>query len=646
MVRAAEVLGPHGPLAATLAGFAPRASQQAMAAAVEAALAAGETLVAEAGTGTGKTFAYLVPALLSGRRVIVSTGTKTLQDQLFHRDLPAVRRALDVPVAVSLLKGRANYLCLHRLARAETDGVLGTPRELASLGRLREWARRTRSGDIAEVEEVPEQSPLWPQVTSTADNCLGQDCGHFKDCYVVKARRAAQKAALVVVNHHLLLADMVLKEEGFGDLLPGADAFIIDEAHQLPEVASGFLGASVGTRQLVELARDSIAEYLTEAGDMPEVKEAAEALEKSARDARLAFGLASRRAPWSALTGGPRAALDEVRQALGRLQTLLEAAAERGKGLDNCHRRSLHLGERLAALLAAEQDGHVQWFETYPKSVVFHRTPLRVGPALAAHMLRFQAAWVFTSATLAVADSFAHFCAAAGLADPRTARWDSPFDHARNALLYVPRNLPLPAAPGYTKAVVAAAVPALAASGGRAFFLFTSHRALREAAEILRRAVDYPLLVQGEAPRGELLARFRRLGNAVLLGTGSFWEGVDVRGPALSLVIIDKLPFAAPGDPVLSARIDALRREGGQPFTDYQLPQAAIALKQGVGRLLRDVHDRGVLMLCDPRLVSKAYGKVFLRSLPPMPRSRDIAAVRAFFAREDAHPAAAGEPGR
>jgi ATP-dependent DNA helicase DinG len=638
MLTPTELLGPGGPLARHVPGFAPRAAQQAMAEVVATALSERATLICEAGTGTGKTYAYLVPALSSGKKVIISTGTKNLQDQLFHRDLPVVRKALDVPATIALLKGRANYLCLHRLSLTEEEGRLTSRAEVSDLQRIISWARRTRSGDIAEVDEVAEDAALWPMVTSTTDNCLGQECGRFNDCYVLKARRAAQEADMVVINHHLLLADMALKGEGFGELLPSADAFIIDEAHQLPETAAQFFGVSVGSRQLLELARDSEAEQHREAGDMSDLTALAQAFGKTVLDARLSMGAAGRRGDWRELAADStvRATMDRMQSALLELRNALEHAAERGKGLQHCWQRSQLLAERLALFQQAPADELVQWFETYTRSFALHLTPLQVGEVFQNHLQALRAAWIFTSATLAVGSDFSHFTTRLGVADAATAQWESPFNYKRNALLYIPEGLPLPAAAHYTAEVVKAALPVLGASAGRAFMLFTSHRALQEAAALLQDRIPFPLLIQGSAPRRELLHRFRTLGNAVLLGTSSFWEGVDVRGPALSLVIIDKLPFASPGEPVLQARLESLRRRGAEPFRDYQLPQAVITLKQGVGRLIRDSSDRGALMLCDPRLLSKPYGRVFLASLPAMTRTRSLADIQRFFAEEAA----------
>lgn len=629
----AELLGPDGPVAERIDGYAPRSAQLAMAEAVERTMDNCGRLIVEAGTGTGKTFAYLVPALRSGGKVIISTGTKALQDQLYHRDLPLVAETLGIPARTALLKGRSNYLCRHRLEVNAESGRFRSREMAFRFQRVREWSAATRSGDVAEIGDIPEDSPVWPYVTSTSDNCLGQECAHVGDCFLIKARRAAQEADLLVINHHLFFADMALRGEGFGELLPGANAVILDEAHQLPEAASAFFGLAVSGRQLLELAQDALTEQVREAPDMASLARAAEGLEKAARDLRLAFGPGDRRAAWSELDrdAGVGSALDELRSRLAALNAVLEPIAERGKGLESCQRRTRELGEAIDQLTGDTPPGQVHWFETRGRGFTLHLTPLNVATPLRAHMDAQKCAWVFTSATLAVGDSFRHFSVRLGLEEAETLQLPSPFDYPSQALWYVPRGLPQPNTPGYTRAVVDAALPVLVASRGRAFLLFTSHRALREAADLLEGRLDYPLLVQGTAPRSELLRRFRELGNAVLLGTSSFWEGVDVRGEALSCVIIDKLPFAAPNDPVVKARIDTLREEGREPFIEFQVPAAVITLKQGTGRLIRDVSDRGVLMICDPRLLRRGYGHAFLDSLPPMARTRDVADVERFF---------------
>ena len=638
------ILGPQGPFAEGVPRFAARPAQQELAAAVELVLAEQGVLVAEAGTGTGKTYAYLVPALLSGRKVVVSTGTKNLQDQLFHRDLPVVREVLGVPVRVALLKGRANYLCLHRLDRAEADGRFASREAAGEIVAIRAWAGHTQSGDRAEQAQVPEDSSVWPRVTSTADNCLGTDCPRLRDCFLVHARREAQEAELVVVNHHLLLSDISLREEGFGEVLPAADAFIVDEAHQLPEVAAQFFGTVLGGNQLIELARDAVLEYQREAGETRDLARLADVLTRAVRELRLAFGNQPRRLPWERArdAGNVPPAVSAVRRALEALRAALEPLGVRGKGLESCAKRAAELLARFDLLTGDAPEDQIHWLDVHTRSFALHHTPLDISERFRSHLDTTAGAWVFTSATLAVAGGFDHFVARLGIEDAQSRVWDSPFDYPRQALLYHPPGLPDPGESGYTEAVVKAALPVLEASRGRAFLLFTSHRALAEAAVLLQGRLPYPLLAQGEAPRDVLLSRFRQAGDAVLLGTSSFWEGVDVRGEALSCVIIDKLPFASPGDPVLQARLDAVRRQGGNPFRDHQLPQAVIALKQGAGRLIRDVSDRGVLMVCDPRLRSRSYGAVFLASLPPMRRTSRLEAVQTFFAADGE--SAAAEP--
>jgi len=643
------LLGSDGPLAASLPGFSPRLEQQQMAEAVAAAIAGREHLVVEAGTGIGKTFAYLLPALQSGLKVIISTGTRHLQDQLYGKDLPVIRAAFNLPARVALLKGRANYLCRHRLETAAGDGRNLSRRQLQELEQVRAWAGRTQGGDIAELGGVAEDSSVWPRITSTVENCLGQECEHFQTCFVVKARRAALEADVVVINHHLLFADMVLREEGFGELLPGADACIIDEAHQLPEVASLFFGTTLSSHQLRDLARDVRTEHLREAGDMQDLPAAAEQLEQLVPRLRLALGRAERRAPWSAVaqSGELQELLQQLATLMQQLAEWLEYAAERGKGLDSCRQRARLLLQRLETLQEHAAGEYIHWFETQRTAFRLNLTPLDIAPAFSACLQGLANAWIFTSATLAIGNNnFSHFTGQLGLEDARLLQLESPFDYRNNALLYLPDDMPDPNQPAYVDAVVDCAHDVLAASRGRAFLLFTSHAALQAAAAQLRDTLPYPLLVQGEAPRRELLTRFRELGNAVLLGTSSFWEGVDVRGEALSCVIIDKLPFGSPGDPVLQARIEALRNQGGNPFMQHQLPAAVIALKQGIGRLIRDCTDRGVLVVCDPRLRTRSYGRIFLNSLPAMPRTHSLRDVQEFFTEPAVNSAAVEATGR
>ncbi|MGH8215395.1 MAG: ATP-dependent DNA helicase [Rhodanobacteraceae bacterium] len=631
---ASTLLGAEGPFAREVPNFAPRETQQRMADAVTEAIASGDVLVAEAGTGTGKTFAYLVPALLSGKRVIVSTGTRNLQDQLFHRDLPRVLSILGVKADVALLKGRANYLCKYRLQQTVESGQFNRG-QLQDLHAVRTWAARTRAGDRAELAEVPEGSPLWPRVTSIAENCLGTECPFYDDCFVFKARRRAQDADLVVVNHHLLLSDLALKREGFGAILPEADAYILDEAHQLPELAGQYFSVGISARQVTELAADALAECAGQPGALALLQPALDGVNDAVRKARLAFDTLPRRGAFAQLEAdaGAAEALEALGDALDDLAGVLMGQAERSKGLASVHARCVVIDARLQRIAGRDGEDEVRWYELTDRGFELSATPLDLAPQLQALRAATDAAWIHTSATLAVAGNFDHFTRQLGLADPVTLDLGSPFDYAHQALCWLPQGLPEPAARDYTARVIDTVRPVLEASKGRAFLLFTSHRALRLAADLLAEA-PWPLFVQGTAPRHRLLSDFRDSGNGVLLGAASFWEGVDVAGEALSCVVIDKLPFASPDDPVLQARLDAVRRAGGNPFRDWQIPAAAIALKQGAGRLIRDAHDRGVLVLCDPRLATKAYGKLFLASLPPMPRTRSLADVQAFFGTE------------
>ncbi|MGV2291535.1 ATP-dependent DNA helicase [Trinickia sp. YCB016] len=614
------------------------------------------TLIVEAGTGTGKTYAYLVPAMLWGGKVVVSTGTKHLQDQLFQRDIPTVRDALAVPVTVAMLKGRANYLCHYYLQRTADNGRMPSRQDTVYLQEIVRFAKITRTGDKAELASVPENAPVWSMVTSTRDNCLGQECPHYKECFVMQARREAQQADIVVVNHHLFFADIMLRDTGMAELLPSANTIVFDEAHQLPETATLFFGETLSTAQFLELARDSVAEGLSHARDAVEWVKLGAALERAARDVRLAFKEDSVRLSLSQMPGDHPlfAALDALETELNALAVALAGQAERAESIGACQRRARELQDLLkgwTALPEAEAPSvesdtkkesaddpneKVRWIEVFSHTVQLHETPLSVAPIFAKQRAGVPRAWIFTSATLSVRGDFTHYAAQMGLSARRSMTLPSPFDYGTQGLLYVPRNLPQPSSPMFTDAVFDAALPAIEASGGGVFMLCTTLRAVDRIAAKLRDVIESrgwktPLLVQGDASRTELLDRFRAYGNAILVGSQSFWEGVDVRGDALSLVVIDKLPFAPPDDPVLSARLDALAKKGLSPFAVHQLPQAVITLKQGAGRLIRAETDRGVLMICDTRLVDKPYGKRIWQSLPPFKRTREIDVVREFF---------------
>ncbi len=604
-----------------------------MAEAVAGAIRESRQLVVEAGTGTGKTLAYLVPLLLAGQRGVVSTGTRTLQDQLFHRDLPMLGTALGRPARVRLLKGRSNYLCHYRLDQL-AGGDLPAQLSGATVHRVQTWARQTATGDIAELTGIAEASPVWPRITSTADNCLGTHCPFLSECHVARARQAARDADIVVVNHHLLMADLTMKDEGFGQLLPGAEAVIVDEAHHFPDVAQGFLNLSLSAGQMLDLDGDVRAEALAAGAWSTDLGAVVDQLDTATRAARAGLQDSARELDWDAAGDEFQTALEAVADDLETLAGELEPLADYGTGLARCRERAAGLATAARRLLDAPADEYVRWIRVTARGFSVNATPLDASGQIQALLESQASTWIFTSATLAVGDDFTHFTSRLGLTGVATRQVPSPFDFGRIARLYLPDELPEPAHADYTDRVVDAALPVITASRGRAFLLFTSHRALRRAAALIRDHADFgfPLLVQGEAPRSRLLEDFARLDNAVLLGTATFWEGVDIRGHGLVLVVIDRLPFASPGDPLLAARLQAIRDAGGNPFRDYQLPQAVLSLKQGVGRLIRDYSDYGVVMICDPRLQTKSYGRVFMRSLPPMPVIRDLADVDAFFA--------------
>ncbi len=601
-----------------------------MAEAVEQAIAANGKLIVEAGTGTGKTFAYLIPALLSGRKTIISTGTKALQDQLYHRDLPLVGKAIGRPAATALLKGRANYLCLQRL-----EYVTEPAESLAAdLGEVRAWRHRTKTGDKAELIDVAEDSPVWPLVTSTAENCLGQKCPEYSRCHVVKARRAAQEADLVVVNHHLLLADLAMKEEGFVEFLPGADVVILDEAHQIPDLAVRFFGVSLGSREIERLVDEARAVTLPFA--QPDLNRRIDALQTAIRNLRADAPREEGRHDLSDVMPDVRASLDALAHAVHDAHQALGDIGEASADIENVHERLLGIAERLGTLTSDDSWDGLRWLEVHPRSLRLHLTPLDVSAKLNGMIDNGVQSWIFTSATLAIGEDFSHYSSRMGLPDVTALTFPSPFALQQNGLVWLPAEMPQPFDQTHTAAMLETVTPLLDLTQGGMFCLFTSHRALNAAKGWFKRhrgaLRGRQLLVQGDAPRDDLLRRFRQIGDAVLLGTGSFWEGVDVRGSALTVVAIDKLPFASPGDPLMMARLEYLKRQGRNGFMEHQLPLAALALKQGAGRLLRGHDDYGVIVLCDPRVTQKRYGRLFLDCLQPMPSTQALSDVSAFFA--------------
>ncbi len=634
----AKTFSSDGALGKAIPGFQARQPQIDMAEAVSSAIKEQSQLVVEAGTGTGKTFAYLVPALLSGKKVIISTGSKNLQEQLYHRDLPLMVNALGFCGQVALLKGRSNYLCLDRLSRqmVESHTNESDPTLLTQLVKVRSWSSETKTGDLGDCEDLPEDSMIIPTITSTNDNCLGKECPSYTDCFVLKARKRAMDSDIVVVNHHLFLADLAIKETGFGELIPEADVFIFDEAHQLPDIASEYFGQSVSSRQIHDLAKDIEIAYRTEAKDMRQLQKVGDKLLQSAMDMRIVLGEPGFRGNWREamqsesikrelvrLTDSLDLAIDVLKLALGRSQ-LLDTAFERANLIKG----------RIDRVCDVDITGYSYWYDTSPRHFTLHITPLSVADKFHEQIEIKQGAWIFTSATLAVSDDFKHFTDRLGLKPKQQFSLPSPFDYEKQARLCVPRYLPEPNSPGLADKLVRMLAPVIEENDGRCFFLCTSHSMMRELGEKFREVLDLPVLMQGEMSKQKTLAEFMELGNALLVATGAFWEGIDVRGDALSCVIIDKLPFTAPDDPLLKARIEDCRLRGGEPFAEVQIPDAVITLKQGVGRLIRDQKDHGALIICDNRLVTRDYGGTFLGSLPPIPRTRDLERIKAFLKAE------------
>ncbi len=624
-----DLFGKSGPFALAIKGYAPRQPQIDMAKSVALAIAKDEQAIVEAGTGTGKTFAYLVPALLSDKKVMVSTGSKALQEQLFHRDLPALKKILGKGKKIALLKGRSNYLCIERL----NQHVAHVPDVMHQLAMVAKFSGETRSGDMADCSGIEEDAKVLPYVTSTTDNCLGKECPSFQDCFVRKARVKAIESDLVVVNHHLFLADAVVKESGFGELIPNVNCYIFDEAHQLPNIASDYFASRVSTRMVIELVRDIRLVYRAELFDMIQLGKTLDKLETAVFDLRLQFPSDSQRGDWQQMIKQANVyrAIERVINDISFLYQVLKLCLERSDKIEKLFERTASLKGQLETMYDAQKPGFSFWFETTKRHLTFSITPLNVSERFRALVDNATSSWVFTSATLAVNGDLTHFAKDLGLNTKIMEVYDSPFDYENQALLCIPRYLPEPSKSEMGFSIVSIAKQMIKAAKGRCFILFTSYRMLNLVADGLSHSVEYPLLVQGQASKRILLEKFVMHGNSVLLGTASFWEGVDVRGDALSCVIIDKLPFAAPDDPLLQAKMKSHSGQGNDPFYSLQLPGAVIALKQGVGRLIRDRKDKGVLVICDNRLVTREYGRIFLASLPNMARTRDLAKASAFL---------------
>ena len=633
MKTVADVFSDTGVLAKLIEGYRHRPEQEDMAQKILSAIKEGHNLVCEAGTGTGKTMAYLVPALLSRQKVIISTGTRHLQDQVYQKDLPLALEALASPATTMVLKGRSNYLCLQRMDVAINDSKGLSYQNMTDLQEVVQWSSSTKTGDINELGMIEENSIIRPMITSTTENCLGQGCPDFDSCFVFKNRKKALEADLVITNHHLLLADMGLRENGFGEVLPLADIIIFDEAHQIPELASTYFSKTMSSRQLLELISDIKTAMHEEAKDIQDLPEELAKFEKAVRDVRLVFGRKDQRMNWqeSWEKTGLSTELPKLLEAHQFVLDILETTSVRGKLLDNCWQRAKAHYNYIESYIETNNEDSIRWLEIRGQHLYLNQTPINIAATFQQRLNEYNATSIFTSASLAINNDFKHFSHQLGLEECITEVWDSPFDYQTQTCLYLPVDLPEPNQFEFFDAFIERTIKLLSHSNGHAFVLFTSHHALSKAASILSKEIDYPIFIQGRAPRSELLNQFRKTKHAVLLGTSSFWEGVDVKGEALSSVIIDKLPFASPDDPVLQARLNYFSKQGGNAFMDYQVPQAALALKQGVGRLIRDVSDRGVCTICDKRIVNKAYGKRLLKALPPMPITHDIEDVYNFF---------------
>lgn len=628
-----DAFSPEGTLSQNIHGFRPRDAQLEMAQTVGRAVKFAKSAVIEAGTGTGKTFAYLVPALLSGKKTIISTGSKNLQDQLFNRDLPTIQKALKYKGKVALLKGRANYLCLERLDQVIAMGVVGDKSVLADLAKVRKWHTGTKTGDLSECITIAEDSPILPQLVSTAESCLGSDCPNYKECYVVQARRRALEADVVVVNHHLFCADMAVKETGFGELIPDAELIIFDEAHQLPDIASQYFGQSLTSRQLFDICKDSNIVYRTELKDLAQLGKASDHLQKVVQDFRLLLGDGNKRGNLREILQDPKVieGFAKLNENIDFLSEVVKKSLGRSETLDKIFERLAEVKAQLKRLGNTSVVGYCYWYEINGRSFGLHITPLTVADKFGEQMRANQVGWIFTSATLEVGGKFDHFCQRLGIENAEQMVLQSPFDYARQSLLCVPRYLPDTNKSHTLTELGQLLKPVIEANNGRCFLLCTSYFMMRGLADFLREQSSLSVLLQGETSKSRLLEKFIAEPNSVLVATQSFWEGIDVRGDALSLVIIDKLPFTAPDEPLLKARMEDCKLQGGDPFNDIQIPEAVITLKQGVGRLIRDVTDRGAVIICDSRLVMRQYGSTFLKSLPPSKRTRDLAKVLTFL---------------
>ena len=628
------ILGSEGIIGEAIDDFQPRQSQLEMARLINQAIAGSKSYLIEASTGIGKSYAYLVPAFLSDKKIIISTGTKNLQDQLFDKDIPLIRKILISNKKVALLKGRSNYCCLFRLDKFRQQKQFQSGEMAPLFAALHEWSKLSESGDIGEFSGIPENDRLWVYATSNADNCLGSECPDIDRCFVVKARKKAMEADLLVINHHLFFSDLALKEEGFGEILPESDVLIFDEAHQLPDIASHFFGDSLSMRQLELLSKEVLEAGMTEAADSKDLQKPCDQMKKTVADFRLALGQFSQKSEWSRIQNAPpiKQTLESLRAAMNELSEVLEPMISRGKELASCYRRLETIDMILTQFLDPD-DSEVSWYELSDRGFRLVISQVDIADSFRQKLddSSFESVF-FTSATISSQHSFRYYAGRLGLDDIEAVHFDSPFDYQKQALLYIPVHLPDPSEPDYANIFAKLCCELIEATQGYCFILFTSYRMLDWTADYLRSKIKNQLFVQGDFHRSELLQQYLKASNPVLLGTSSFWEGVDVKGDRLRCVIIDKLPFKSPQDPVYNRRLRLVNKNGGNAFVDVQIPEATIGLRQGVGRLIRDVNDQGIVVLCDNRINSKAYGAKFLDSLPPMRRSNELSEVKEFAA--------------
>ena len=628
----------NGPLNDCLEDYQLRTEQVEMAKSIIGTIEDKSSLVVEAGTGVGKTFAYLYPALLKGGKVVISTATKNLQDQLFFNDIPKIREALKISVKVNILKGRGNYICKLRMENTIQEGMFFNKEDAQHLHFIKAFSDNTDSGEVSEISEIPETSTIWPMVTSTKENCLGQDCEFYKECFLVKARKEALESEVLIVNHHLFFADFVLKDEELSEILPKANTIIFDEAHQIPLVASFFLGQSISSSQISNLIQDcqqGLKKY-------PDTIKVLDALSKDLQE--IIFELKKIVSPFPARLNinnlknyeNFEKTYNSLIEKLELLGITLSKHSEENAELQKLFERSTELNIKFSSWLKKDNQNNIYWLEVFARTVQFNETPISISEQFNKFQEKSDSAWIFTSATLSINGSFDHFVKLLGLEKAMTQYLQSPFNYSENAFLYVPKEIPDSKDELFNLVLVKKALPLIKASKGRAFVLATSLKSMEEIGALLKdelkkNVINYPVITQGEGPKSDLLQQFKKHGNAILIGSLSFWEGIDVRGPTLSLVIIDKLPFQSPGDPVFESKIKLLSEEGINAFMSMQLPEAIIRLKQGVGRLIRDDNDKGVMVICDKRIIEKSYGIKIWKSLPPFKRTRNESAVINFL---------------